>query len=302
MNDLMQLFLNNLLPIFLIVGTGYALKRFVEIDPKNLSQLVFYVLIPALVFVLIISTTIKVATMVRMMTSAALIIGILISLSWLIGRILPISRQEASAFILVTAFMNAGNFGLSLNQLAFGEQGLAYASLFYITSSLMNNSLGVWIAQMEGSSFKQSLLHLSRVPAIYSIFAALLLRSLDLSIPQPLWKSVNLLGAAAVPSMLLLLGMQIGSARAPHRWGLLGMAILLRLMISPLIAMIVTPWLGLQGVALQAATLEAATPTAVLNGVLALKFDVEPDFVAACILVSTLLSPLSITPLLAFLT
>jgi predicted permease len=42
-------------------------------------------------------------------------------------------------------------------------------------------------------------------------------------------------------------------------------------------------------------------PVAVLTTVLALEFEVEPSFVTAAVLITTLLSPLTLTPLLAIL-
>jgi predicted permease len=47
--------------------------------------------------------------------------------------------------------------------------------------------------------------------------------------------------------------------------------------------------------------MEAAMPTAVLTTVIALEFDVEPDFVTGVVLATTLLSPLTVTPLIAAL-
>jgi predicted permease len=39
-------------------------------------------------------------------------------------------------------------------------------------------------------------------------------------------------------------------------------------------------------------------PTAVLNSILASQYDVEPEFVSSAILFTTLLSPLTLTPLI----
>jgi predicted permease len=42
-------------------------------------------------------------------------------------------------------------------------------------------------------------------------------------------------------------------------------------------------------------------PTAVLASMLATQYDADPEFVAAAVLLSTMLSPLTLTPLLAAL-
>jgi predicted permease len=55
------------------------------------------------------------------------------------------------------------------------------------------------------------------------------------------------------------------------------------------------------GPAQQAVVLEAGMPVAVLTTILATEFDVEPTFVTTAVLITTLLSPLTLTPLLAIL-
>jgi predicted permease len=112
---------------------------------------------------------------------------------------------------------------------------------------------------------------------------------------------VGLLARAAVPSMLLLLGMQLsGNGRREHA-GLLALVAGARLVVSPLLAWGLTALFAFPLPAIQAGILEAAMPTAVVNSILASQYDVEPEFVSSAILVTTLLSPLTLTPLLQVL-
>jgi predicted permease len=66
-------------------------------------------------------------------------------------------------------------------------------------------------------------------------------------------------------------------------------------------AWILLPLFHLPRAGQQSAILEAAMPTAVLTSVIASEYQVEPEFVAGAVLVSTLLSPLTITPLILLL-
>jgi hypothetical protein len=101
--------------------------------------------------------------------------------------------------------------------------------------------------------------------------------------------------------MLILLGMQIARAGLPKRKDLLLASVGLRMLASPLIAWFLAPIMGLSGVGRQAGILQAAMPTAVLTTVIATEYDVEPEFVTGVVLVATLISPLTLTPLLAML-
>ena len=58
---------------------------------------------------------------------------------------------------------------------------------------------------------------------------------------------------------------------------------------------------GLSGAARQAGVLQASMPSAVICTILAARYDLEPEFVTSVVVVTTLLSPITLTPLLAFL-
>jgi len=47
--------------------------------------------------------------------------------------------------------------------------------------------------------------------------------------------------------------------------------------------------------------LEASMPTAVITTILAVEYDLDPIFVTGIVVVTTLLSPLTLTPLIAYL-
>ena len=75
----------------------------------------------------------------------------------------------------------------------------------------------------------------------------------------------------------------------------------LRLVAAPLFALALNLAFRLQGPAFQAGILESAMPTAVILTVLATEYDVDPSFVSTAVFTTTLLSPITITPLLAYL-
>lgn len=301
MSELLRLFADNILPIMLVAAAGLALQRLLHLDPYPFSRLAFYITTPALVFWLLIGTHINPTDILRMMAfTAAAVLGIgLISL--LVSRGLRLQGEAAAAFILASTFMNSGNYGLSLNKFAFGEEALAWASIFYIAGTMLTNSVGVLVATAGKVSPWKALAGLARVPSLYAIPAALIVRSFGGELPYALSRPVELLAAAAVPLMILVLGMQLGHAGLPKQRGLLAGAAALRLIAAPAVAWALASLFQLSPVARQAGILEAAMPTAVLNTVIALEFGVQPAFVTGAVLVSTLLSPLTVTPLIAML-
>jgi hypothetical protein len=93
--------------------------------------------------------------------------------------------------------MNSGNYGLSLNQFAFGDEALAWASIFYIAGTMLTNSLGVYVATVGKASPIRALLGLARVPSMYAVPLALVVRGAGIELPYALARPVELLAAAA---------------------------------------------------------------------------------------------------------
>ena len=302
MNSLPQLFADNILPILLAAGAGWVLQKLLKIDPKPISRVTFYIFTPALVFTLLSTSNIQGEGILRMMGLAAAVMISVLLFGLLTCKLLRLKPQMTAALLLPSIFMNSGNYGLSVTQFAFGDQALAWASIFFICSSMMINSLGVYIATVGRTTPLQALKGLLRIPAVYAIPLALILRGNGHPpLPDALWRPIELLGSAAVPTMLVLLGMQISRSGIPKQLGLLALAIGLRMLLSPALAWALHPAFGLEGFSRQAAILEAAMPSAVLTTILGIEFNVEPDFITSAVLFTTILSPLTITPLIAIL-
>jgi len=140
-----------------------------------------------------------------------------------------------------------------------------------------------------------------RIPAIYGAAAAIVVLLTQTTVPQPIMRPIQLLGSAALPCMILVLGMQMERMTKPERPLLVGLATVLSLIITPLLGLGLVNLLGLSGAARQAAMLESAMPTAVVTTILALEYQVAPSFVTSAVLFSTLFSPLTVTVLITLL-
>jgi predicted permease len=301
LSSLFSLFAENIFPIIAVAAIGFTLQRRFNLDPRPLSIMIFNALTPALIFQL---TTRNTANGIDSLKIVGLVISLVLVLtliSFLISRQLKHSPITASGFFLSVAFMNAGNYGLSLNQFALGEEGLIWASLFYITASMLMNSFGVFFASSGKMRIQDALKGLLRVPALYSFFLAMIFRLTGTAIPGAIMKPIDLLGAATIPAMLLVLGMQIGRAGLPKNIGLVGLASSIRLILSPALAWVLTLAFRLPTLGSQAGILEAGMPSAVLAIIISLEYDTDPGFVSSVVLLSTILSPITLTLILGLI-
>lgn len=140
-----------------------------------------------------------------------------------------------------------------------------------------------------------------KVPVIYAVIFALIYNWLDWQLPLPIDRTVNLLSEAAIPVMIVLLGIQLYNAKISRDLFNVGLSNVLRLVVSPAMALALAGLFSLEGPAYKAGVIESAVPTAVLTTVLATEYDLDAAFVTTTVVTSTLLSPLTLTPLLAFL-
>ncbi|MEA3439080.1 MAG: AEC family transporter, partial [Chloroflexota bacterium] len=162
-------------------------------------------------------------------------------------------------------------------------------------------TVGVVIASMGKENVGQSLKNLIKVPAIYAMVLALIFVYAGWKLPLPVERATRLLGEASIPTMLVLLGMQLRSVRLAGNIVPLLVASSVRLIVSPALAIVLSMLFQIQGSFQQASVMQAAMPAAVLTTVLATEYDVVPEFVTSVVFTTTLLSIFTITPLMAFL-
>jgi predicted permease len=301
LNNLFSLFWNNLLPIFLIAGIGFIIGKWLGISPKPISQVDFYIHSPALIFDLITHSVISGADITRIGLIVLLTAVILLLLTYFAGRLLHLERKLLAAVILVVILPNAGNYGLSVASFAFGQETLAYASIYFSFSVIVIFTIGVFVASMGRASVTDSLIALLKVPTVYAVILAFIFLAYNLQVTGPVERAISMLSDATIPMMLILLGLQLQNMAKNIHLRALSLSTIMRLVVSPLIGLVLAFVLRLNGPLFQAVVLESAMPSAVISTVLGTEYDVEPAFVASVVFYTTILSPLTVTPILAFL-
>lgn len=301
MTELLQTFTNNLLPILIISGAGFLLGKFLKVEPRPIGRVTFYILSPILVFNLLMESQLTLDRIGLMMGYAAAVNFLVAGLAYLAGRIFRLDRIGLAVVVLTTLFSNAGNYGLPLISFAFGQEALAYASVYYVTNAILISTAGVLIASLGHLNLKESLLGLLKVPATYAIPVAMLMMRMGWQLPTPLARTVSLAANAAIPVMLILLGLELQRAEWTRNMRALSIGAVLRLLVGPFVGMGLSSLFGLNASARQAGITEAAMPSAVLTTVLASEYNLDSSLVTAIVFTTTLLSPLTLTPLLLYL-
>jgi len=298
---LLSILVSDILPIFAIALIGFLLERRVAGSVRTLSAITFNALSPCLVFNQLVTSRLSGSEVGKMALYCVMLTAGMGMAGWLSSMMLGLERKALSSFLLVVLFSNSGNYALPLILFAFGPEALAHASVYFVTSAILVYTVGVFIAARGGQDLGGAAKRLLRVPALYALAAAGILSLLHVTAPRALMRPVGMLSDAALPMMLLILGMQLKRAVIPHRPRVVGTAVALSLIVSPIIGVGLTLLLGFSGAARASAITLASMPAAVVTTVLALEFDLDSSFVTSTVFVSTLLSPLTLVPIIAWL-
>jgi predicted permease len=294
LNSIVAVLTQNIFPIFLVAAFGFGLRRWLGLNKQTLSSAVLYCLSPCLVFSSLVNSELpgeELLELVAFTLATMLSMGVL---GFLVARLLRFSRADTVALLIVIVFVNGGNYGLTLNQLRYGDEGLARAIVYFTTSGLIVYTVGVFMASMGQLTWREALPRMVRMPVAYAAVLAVVVYGLQLGIPAPLMRGIEVAGAGAIPVMLLVLGMQLADLRGVATIHLALPAVSMRLLLGPLVGVWIATVLGLQGLSRSTSIIEASMPSAVFSIILATEFDVRPTAVTSIVVLSTLLSPITV--------
>lgn len=281
------------LPVFSVVAVGWGLGRWGKIDGKTLTTVALYVAVPALLFDSLASRAPGPASFGRVALAAAAICLGLALVAFLIARALKLPYR---GFVLTSGFMNAGNFGLPFALLAWGEDALTQAVTFYVTMAALQSTVGIWVASGRADGWKETL----RLPLIYAALAGLWAGWGDIEVPFFLSRAIELLAQTAIPLMLITLGMALHGIR-PAAIGAATFAAVLRIAGGFALAYVTCEMIGLDGVMRNVVLLSGSMPAAVMNVVLAGRYDADRGQVATTVLISTLLAAVTVPAVIVWI-
>lgn len=300
----MDLFLtilwNNVLPLTVMIGLGAALQRLFSLDIRTLSKLNFYVFSPAIMFQLLYTTEISTRLFGTVMLFCLLF---MIAQYALVETVVRLRRHRAgmrSAMRNSVLFYNSANYGIPINQLAFSgnPHTLAVQILVMMVQSLIPNTYGIYTVNAHKADWRQIRRIIIGMPVIYVIPLALMMRGLNVPLPEFADISLGYLANAFIGMALLTLGVQLGSMKWSFHKSLaldIGLSAMLRLVAGPLLAWLITLPLGLDALTASALIVSSAVPTSLSSALLAVEFDNEKEFSSQAVFFSTVFSIVTVT-------
>lgn len=279
--DLIQRIGQIIIPVFFIVAIGYFYGRRTRPDLSSFNRIVLDVLAPVLVYSALAAREFRLQDHLLLLLGGTLLILGCGLAGWLLARATGIQPRTLAPVVM---FNNCGNMGLPLALLAFGPEHFGAAVALFSISNLFHFSLGARITSGHARTRDLLLSPLMIATALGFLSAWSSVRP-----PDAVLSGMKLLGEAMLPMMLFALGVRLTALRRESiPRGLLGA--FARPVAGLLIALPLAWALGLDDGARGQLILFAALPPAVLQFMLAERYQQEPEKVAAMILLGNALA------------
>lgn len=283
----------------LLIACGVAWQRYVpeHLTPlahrRALTDLVFYILLPALVLDVIWQSSLDYnAVYIALLAAIGLASALLFA--WLVTRFINCTPTQAGVILLASAFPNATYLGLPVLDQVMGSAARATAIQYdFLACTPILLSFGLLIASYYGErkTDVSPIRALIKVPPLWAVLVAILLNVF--AVPQPVFldKTLSTLAGGVVPLMLIVLGMSIRWQSLHYRFlPLLLPIIFSSLILVPLVVLAMSHVFGLATQLQHEVVIIAAMPTMVFGVVISERYGLDTELYASAVTITTLLS------------
>lgn len=293
-----HIILHNIIPLSIMIGLGAGLYRRFQLDIKTFSKLIFYLFTPVMIFKLLYESELSAVILFQIIGFVVSFLLSLYAITEMMVRFRGLDGGMKSAMRNSVLFYNSANYAIPLNQLVFANNPftMSIQLIVMVFQSVLPHTYGIYAVNAHKSTLKDTLRTISRMPVIYAVPLAILLKELHVPIPQPVYEPVTYIANGYTALALLTLGVQLAQMKwQPERLADIAWSNALRLCGGPVIGFAIVWAMGLNGLMAQALVLSCAVPTSLASVLLAVEFDNEPDFASQAVFASTVLSTVTVT-------
>ena len=213
----MTLFLDILtkvtLPIITLVVLGFALQNRLKLDIGTLNRVQVYVVMPAFLVHFLATAKQPLSAIWPVFYAGGLLFLLVIPLGWLMAFVFRLRPSLRSMMGLATGYANVGFFGIPVTQLAFGSDSVIYMSVMTALTAVMICTVGVVLLAPPGGSKLGKLKTVFETPLVPAVIIGLLLRGLNVELPDMVSEPMRFLGSIFTPLALYTLGAQVAASK-----------------------------------------------------------------------------------------
>ncbi|CAM4362918.1 AEC family transporter [Lacicoccus alkaliphilus] len=286
-----------ILPVFLIFATGYVADKLIDFDIKSISSMSLYILLPLLTFNTFYRNELTIDYL-YIFIFTFLLTGILLVITVIWGYFMGSSKEDVAAILLGTLFPNSGNYGTPVALFALGAVAFDYAIVLMVLHGFVISTVGIFIASFGSGAtitVKEALINIFKIPVIHGAVAGVVFQLLDISLDAGIMDIIEMTGNAAIPVVMLILGMQLARiTKESFDIKDVTAVVSIRMIISPVVAALLVLVMPVDDTMKMVFILLNAMPVAANSTMLAVQFNVKPNVVSFSTLITTLISIITI--------
>ncbi|MCE5314730.1 MAG: AEC family transporter [Armatimonadota bacterium] len=287
--------LSTVISIFLLLLVGYGAKKVGVLSAKDspvITSIIVNLALPSWIFTSVhgkkISSDMIKAPFLFIAAEMAVM-----GLAYMAARVIRLDRRTTGALMLVSVFGNTGFLGYPVVSAAFSHVASAMPTAVMVDQFAMQMMLGIVgvtvAAVFSGSEFECGrLFEFLKTPLFPTAVLALILRNVH--VPTMILTTLGYLGAATVPLAMISVGLGLSIGSIKQYPAALVTAVILKMALLPALVVVAMRLVGITGIVNDVSTVLAATPAAVLAGVMAARYGSNGAFAASAIALGTLIS------------
>ncbi|AQT68395.1 auxin efflux carrier [Anaerohalosphaera lusitana] len=307
--------LNTIAPVFLVILTGYILtkKRFLSDSlVKDLNRICFWIALPALLFGKIVGSTGNFT--VVMETFLVVTAGMVACLlgGFVLARLLKVPFTSVGTFVQGTYRGNLAFVGLAVIIYSLADFTPEHAQqvetlAVYVLAPIVPiyNLVAVFLLvafrqnDNRNAALKKIPVQLASNPLVIACAAGFLVQRFLPSPPLAIMRTLDVLGQMALPLALLGVGGALAHRKIAGRSLYAISASLLKTVLAPAVGLLLAHLMGLSQDEMRVALIFLACPTAISSHTMAERMGGDAQLSAAIVIISSLLSILSLSAILA---
>lgn len=215
----------------------------------------------------------------------------------LLGRLLGWGSATVGALVLTAGYGNNAFIGLPLIEALFGREWLGVGAVFaQVGITLGTNTAGVltaaWFSGGGGVSARRVLIRVLSFPPFQAFVAGFACKLV--AIPAPALQALGIIGSMLGPLVMISVGMQLRFAGARELAVPIGVALVCKLLLAPVVALAVLLATGIGGTLAQVVMLQASVAPGITGAIIAAEFALNKRIPPFVISSGTIVSALTI--------
>ena len=280
--------MENFILILLALGMGYGLNR-LKLFPENaatvLNQFVIYISLPAMVLLQIPKLTFSLDVMIPVIV-AWMVMIVTACITFFVSKAMHFNKEVTGSLMLIAVLTNSSFLGIPIIHAYLGEEALPFILVYdQIGTFLALSTYGIFVAAYYSNSSeinaKMMAVKILTFPPFVSLLIALFL--MGTTFPDSILKVLGTLGDTIVPLALVAVGLQLQLKLPGHEIKPFGMALFIKLIIAPMIALAIVKIAGWTSLAANVSVMEAGMAPMITAGAMASLSGLAPRLSSAIV-------------------